>query len=96
MSSAVLEANGWVRGAFPAGLGYCFIGSTASSDFGGGTLSIEILLEDGTWGTVQQYTSVPSPNPVALDFGGASTSIRARLASSTAPDLYVQLSPGTR
>ena len=93
MASDTLTADGVAATtAFPNGVGYLYL----TGDFGTGNLVLELRLEDGSWGTVATYTAAPDPNPVALDFGGASVRVRCNLSSSTSPDLYCQLTAGVR
>jgi hypothetical protein len=66
-------------------------GVAAHTDFGSGTLTIQRKLENGDWKTLFSYTAV-NVEPDVLDGIGINTDIRAVLAGSTAPDLYVQLS----
>lgn len=76
------------------GCGTVHIGSTASADFGGGTLTVERLLEDGTWGVVKSFTAVPDIASETLNFGGVQTDVGVSLASSTGPDLYWEIQSG--
>ena len=62
-----------------------------SGGFGSGTLTLEVKrASDSAAVTVTSYTSLPSPNPVRLDFG-APVAVRVKLASSTAPTLYWEI-----
>lgn len=74
------------------GKGYLQLGAGAGTDFGSGTVSLQIRVIDPSDGsidyvTVEQYTALPDPSTVALNFGGSSVVLRLNMASSSSPDL---------
>ena len=89
-TSGSVETN--VRLRF--GCGFIRVGNAASADFGSGTLTLKQLDARGAWATVSTYTTVPSPNPERLDFGGVDTNVGVALSSSTSPDLFWQIESG--
>lgn len=73
----------------PHGTGFILM----SGSFGSGTITLNIVGENGTDYAVDTWTATPDPNPVSLNFG-APVRVRVVLSGATTPSLYVEIRPG--
>lgn len=70
--------------------GVLFLGSSAASDFGSGTVTVQILGPDGLWyNSADTYTARDVDN-IAFQ---APSVVRLNLSSSTSPDLAYAIVP---
>lgn len=79
-----------------AGIGRIYFDSAAGTgvpSLGGGTTTIYIQREDGTWSPWQTYTDLANmeSNPLVLDFGPVPTSVYVTLTGASGSDLYVEV-----